>query len=575
MEKQEEHLASNLPFLFSFLALGGLVFLLGVYLSFARPLGRGPDEFLHLAYIHHLINTGQLPVATLPPELNVASQESVQPPLYYLLSALDLAPIPGPFFEALSRPLLNILSFIANQGLALENSPLFDAPPYLWPHGTLVSGYLLRILSIVLGLIGLFALYLLGKDITGNQWVGLASALWLALTPAYLEVTSSVTNDSLLIPLSALALLFMLDPTGRKSMLLRILLGLLILTKLNGLLLLIPAAIAVAGPREHRLRRVATLLLVVALIAGWWYLRNLILYGEPTGISAMLAIEGAKGALASEPLARSVGEALILFAQSFVSKPAPYLVLGLIGFLGLLRIGGEAEKRRIILFLGFTTILGFLAFLLWAGGFPHGRNARLLLPVLPALSALWALGMASLVPHRFYALLPGIVVLAGLPGLIDGFRAPSLHENAYQFFPVLSPYDQPGIAEQTSVSFGENLVLQGYTLDENRETLYVSLLWTLQNNPTGEISIFVHIDSAGGERTLSQSDTFPPYDTPYIRSWPRGLEVVNVHRLRLPRRRPLWIQVGVYRWSTLERLEAVDQNGERLLHDLVLIDILE
>jgi hypothetical protein len=179
------------------------------------------------------------------------------------------------------------------------------------------------------------------------------------------------------------------------------------------------------------------------------------------------------------------------------------------------------------------------------------------------------------VPHRFYALLPGIVVLAGLPGLLDGFRAPPLYENAYQFIPVLSPYDRPSIEEQTSVSFSQNLVLQGYTVEPRENVLYVSLRWTLQNIPKEDISIFVHLDKRGGQQTLSQTDTFPPYDTPSIRSWPRGLEVVNLHRLRLPQRRPLWVQVGAYQRDTLQRLMAVDQNGEQLLDDLVLIDILE
>ncbi|MBI2845433.1 MAG: glycosyltransferase family 39 protein [Chloroflexi bacterium] len=552
-----------------------MVFLLGFYLTFARPLGRGPDEFLHLAYIHHLINNWQLPVATLPAEANVASQESVQPPLYYLLSALTLAPLPGSFFEAWSRPLINILNFTAKQGWALENSPLFAAPPDLWPMATLVSGYLLRILSIVLGIIGFIALYLLGKHLTGNYWLGLASALWLALTPAYLETTSSVTNDALLIPLAGFTIYSLFTPGDRKTLILGLLLGLLALTKVNGLLLLLPGIIAMASPQEYRLRRVATILLLVALIAGWWYLRNLFLYGEPSGISAMLAIEAEKGALSPEPLSRSLTEAVVISLQSLVAPLRPYLFLGVIGLIGLIPALRHAEKKRVILLLAFILILGGGAFILWAGGFPHGRNARLLLPVLPALSALWAMGMASLVPKHFYALVPGIVVLGGLPGLVDGFRAPPLYENAYQFIPVLSPYDRPSIAQQTSVSFGENLVLRGYTLDENGKNLYVSLLWSLQKNPAEEISIFVHIDRAGGERTLAQSDTFPPYDTPYIRSWPRGVEVVNVHRLRLPQRRPLWVQVGAYHRETLERLVAVDQNGERLLHDLVLIDILE
>lgn len=573
MKSQAPAPAPSIPFFIASLAGIALVFLSGVYLAFARPMGRGPDEFLHLAYIHHLINVGQLPIATLPPELNVASQESVQPPLYYTLSAIAIAPL-SHILEPLSPVVFNTLTFMASRGLALENSPIFYAPPRLWPQATLVSGYLLRLLSTILGLAGFLALYLLAKSITGNQWVGLASALWLALTPTFMELASSVTNDALLIPLSAFALFFIFNPIKRTSIILGLLLGLLALTKVNGLLLVFPALWSVAASPKDRTRSTATLAGIVALIAGWWYLRNLLLYGEPTGISAMLAIEGAKGALTPQPLGRSMWEAIFIFLQSFVSAPSPYLVLGLVGLLGLILALRNPEKSRVILLLGFTFLLGIVAFLFWAGGLPHGRHARLLLPVLPGLSALWALGMASLVPKRFYALVPGLVVLVGLPGLVDGFRAPPLHENAHQFMPVLSPYDRPSIEEQTSVSFAQNLFLQGYTVEVRRENVYVSLRWSMQESPGGDVSLFVHLDREGGDRTLSQSDTFSPYDTPHLNSWRRGVEMVNVHRLRLPRRRPLWIQVGAYYRDTLERLAAVDQNGKRLLHDLVLIEIL-
>src|SRR4030067_3369219 len=46
------------------------------------PLHRGPDESQHLQYVHALIDGRGLPVMRLPPEANLASQESAEPAVY-------------------------------------------------------------------------------------------------------------------------------------------------------------------------------------------------------------------------------------------------------------------------------------------------------------------------------------------------------------------------------------------------------------------------------------------------------------------------------------------------------------
>jgi hypothetical protein len=86
----------------------------------------------------------------------------------------------------------------------------------------------------------------------------------------------------------------------RQTVLLGVILGLASLTKVSGALLMPVAALAVTFSawrlRSGRiwLARGAILLALVVAVAGWWYLRNMRLYGELTGITRMVEIAGAR-----------------------------------------------------------------------------------------------------------------------------------------------------------------------------------------------------------------------------------------------------------------------------------------
>jgi hypothetical protein len=159
-----------------------------------------------------------------------------------------------------------------------------------------------------------------------------------AFTPMYLFISGSVNNDNLVVPLSSLALLMLLqllrtrtpakvarsrrdadtlaDPGGARPeeenltfargvplaryLFLGLVLGLAVLTKTNSLALTVLTAIVVLVRAVRRrswveflLGGLATLLPVLA-ISGWWFLRNLRLYGDLTGFSAFFAILGTR-----------------------------------------------------------------------------------------------------------------------------------------------------------------------------------------------------------------------------------------------------------------------------------------
>ena len=126
----------------------------------------------------------------------------------------------------------------------------------------------------------------------------LACAL-TAFNPQFIFISASVSNDGLVIMLSALitwqTLLMLRDGfQRRRSLILALLVALASLAKLSGLVF--AALVILAGiwvfirTRDRRgfLILLGAALLIWLVLVGWWFLRNLALYQEPFGTAAML-----------------------------------------------------------------------------------------------------------------------------------------------------------------------------------------------------------------------------------------------------------------------------------------------
>jgi 4-amino-4-deoxy-L-arabinose transferase-like glycosyltransferase len=310
--------------LVAFLVVGGIY---GVI----TPIFEAPDESEHFFYVVHLARGGGLPVQPPAGPGGLWQQEGGQPPLYYALAALLVAPLDTSAASALRWE--NSYANLGNPLHPANKNRFVHTDAEAWPYrGALLALHLARWLSLLMGAGTVYLIY----RIVGDLWparrdLALATAALTAFTPQFIFISSAVTNDNLITLLSTLMAWLLVrrwgagvhwsrgfSRLGRQrqrpakastpdwrgailrvdNLVLGLILGLAALTKLSGLVLWPLAGLFLLlanGRRQLWRRTLAELSLVfgVALaLSGWWYVRNWQLYGDPTGLGPFLAIVG-------------------------------------------------------------------------------------------------------------------------------------------------------------------------------------------------------------------------------------------------------------------------------------------
>ena len=280
-----------------------LFVILGVVYSLATPIFEASDELWHYPVVKHIADGRGLPVQK-PGVEALWQQEGSQPPAYYALAALVTAWIDT---DDLSE--VRWLNPLANTGkpLAAGNKNLVihtEGEAFPW-RGSALAVHLVRFLSVLLGACVVYLTYSLALEVSPQRSdLALAAAALVAFNPMFLFISGSVNNDNLIVPLATLILCLVVRTlrqgwlSNGRAVLLGLLLGLAALTKLSGLALLpLTAAVLVVVAARRRasgalFRWGALIAVPVLVVAGWWYLRNWQLYGDPTGFNAMLDIAG-------------------------------------------------------------------------------------------------------------------------------------------------------------------------------------------------------------------------------------------------------------------------------------------
>lgn len=474
--------------------------------SVISPLFEAPDEWLHYQFIRHIVEQRSLPVQSID-----TPTEFHQPPLYYVLGALVNAPFEDDGYE----PRLNVFWRYDGQPPLADNKNLYlhtshEAFPY---RGTALAMHVLRGFSILLGLVTLLIVYQLARAVfAARPWLSLGALVITAYTPQFLFSTSSVNNDVLVTLLGAAIIWWSVRAVQRGlSWRATIVGGLLcaaaLLTKLSaGALILVVALAVLLAPRQRVSRLPALLAMgsITLLLSAWWFVRNVQLYGDLTGLNTMLlAWRAATTSALPPPLAQAwnlwrsfwgeFGYGQIVLAEWIYWLIALAAIAGVIGLWrwwrwarrGLL----QPDWKVAAILIGAPSLL-LLASIVFGSQNPSGLHGRFLLPASAAASILLMIGWrawwqpfeARLDRHWSFgtgAIMLTLPVYALVGALGPAYAAPAL----------LTRTAALQNAQPVNLRFGEKAILLSYSLERDRvdagQTTAVTLCWeALQPAPT-------------------------------------------------------------------------------------------
>jgi hypothetical protein len=116
--------------------------------------------------------------------------------------------------------------------------------------------------------------------------------------------------------------------------------------------------------------------------------------------------------------------------------------------------------------------------------------------------------------------------------------------------------------QRVGADFAGKVTLLGYEVQEERESLALSLYWQAREPLAADYTVFVHLLDASGAK-IAQADS-PPDEGRYpTTAWEPGEVVRDVHRIPLTEAKGgSHFVVGLYLLATMERLPVTDATGQ-------------
>jgi 4-amino-4-deoxy-L-arabinose transferase-like glycosyltransferase len=203
--------------------------------AIATPFGQAPDERAHFGYVQLLAQHAQLP-------LNIPERQ--QPPLYYLLAAA-LYRLTGSIAVVQTLSILCGAATVVVIGLCARE--LWPAQPRRWVIGALLA----------------------------------------ATLPQFQFIAASVSNDALSVLAAAILTLLMIrvlvrPPHRRLAWAIGLAFAMTLLAKETGYFLIVMVLLTLVRfwPRREWGLSLIRIIAVPAVLAGWWFVRNLATFGS-------------------------------------------------------------------------------------------------------------------------------------------------------------------------------------------------------------------------------------------------------------------------------------------------------
>jgi len=503
-----------------------LFLVLATAYNLSNPLFEAPDELIHYQYVRALQLEHRLPLVEVPGPLT----EDHQPPLYYLIAAVFSAPLSDA--ELARHTQLNPFWGYQIGAVGHDNKNQYLHPPHPLADPAARRVHWVRAFSTLFAAGAVLLTYWLARQFFAEP-LAVACAAVAAFTPNFLLTGAAISNDAMLALMSAAGGLWLVDIVSREEppalsewAALALLLGAGVLTKVGAAPLLPTAALAVGllawRLRDWRLFVTAGAILLggVLLVCGWWVLRNLRLYGDLTGLTAMWAVWGVRDPLTLAMYRVELHNFRTTFWSNFGygNVPGPgwlytltdiFVIGGLLGLVvGLVKPRSARDpirRDRILVLASWWTFT--LAALLWYLQRTAQVTGRQIYAVMPVIALALVGGWARLIPsrwHRGMAWALSILMAVYAVGAWLGILIPT-----YRPAPRVSPEAVP---HRLDWQVGDQIRLLGYDISPSivdpGDTLTVTLYWQplaeVDRNYTDFVQLFGLEDARVGGR-----DTYP------------------------------------------------------------------
>lgn len=594
--------------------LAGYVVLATIY-SVVTPIFEASDELWHYPMVKYLADNGlQLPPQD-PANPGFWRQEGSQPPLYYMMAAVLTAGIDTSDMETVRRvnPHANIGEVWPDGNVNMMAHRVAEAFPW---RGTVLAVHIARFFSIVLGLGTVIITYLLAREIFPEYpAITLGATALVAFLPMFLFISGSVNNDNLSNLLGNwLTLLIVrlvkttspLNPLSvpergenkedhqqkfawKRYVLLGVVTGAGLLAKLNiGFLIpLVGLALLVVSIRQRDWKPlvlgggIAGILTIG--IAGWWYVRNAQLYGDPTGLNRFLEMVGKRGIPAN---AAQLWSERHSFTQAYwgffggVNVPLPdwvYLICNVIGGVGLVSavvfITKTIVKRdwKIQQWLPAAVtiiwpVVTFVSYLRWTAETPASQG-RLVFGALSSIALWMAVGLVWWLPKQGKTIVMGgvaawfavIAVITPFWIISPAYTKPEQNRVEGVETSFVEPSGDGSIGIQSARVVSDNIQPESYA--------EIELNLQVEKVLGRDWSLFVHLVTPDGV-IIAQRDIYPGGGTLATSDLAVGTAWTNRVAIWVPKTAyapmTLDVEIGWYDLKTGERMHRAD--GSELLN---------
>jgi hypothetical protein len=517
--------------LIGFFAVAALMFSLA-------PIFEGPDEIEHYRYAQYLADNH-----AFPPQTGQMRGQFHHTPLYYLLVSPVLWAIDDTDFQQIETTVNPYSGF--SFGIPGTDNKTSYVPthatrsfPYTSPTSRAV--HLMRLLNVALGTGTVIVAY----GVFRLLWPGLVARQTLALAvlvgwQQFAYLSGMITND-VLVTFAATASLYLLlwvqrqaEPSWRWAVGFGAVLAAALLAKANGLVL--GFYVVVVLLMNRKLWRYVPLIGGVVLVgAGWWYIRNLIVIGDLTGIGAMYQTWPGERVDNGTWFPWQVGLERVpfvyrsvwaRFGSGAIGLPQwayrPFDLLVIVGGAGLLwRLGRWLRHRqsdpvqiRLNVTLLAYTLIWLPMIFYYTSTVYSGNQGRFALVAVVGWAALIAWGVSAWVPHRIMPWVAQAValVMVWLMGFsLIGYYFPAFH-------PTPSRAEGPPL--YTYADAAELLDAEISTDGTAPHThFYVTLHWRALGPTDIDLLTYVH----GVEGDWLRRDSYPGTGTLRSTDWQPG-----------------------------------------------------